>query len=145
MQNGVVAPDVDDSAVEDWSSDLEEALEPGTSNAPSFSSINYYLSTPFSIDSAIGESVGGDIPLIAVAVAVICTFCVLALFVRDRVANRTSLALLGILTVCLSISAGFGLSLYLSIPFTTLSQVSCFERFRLNRVEEPPRTTCSIA
>ena len=92
-----------------------------------------------------GESVGGDIPLIAVAVAVISTFCVLALFVRDRVANRTSLALLGILTVCLSISAGFGLSLYLSIPFTTLSQVSCFERFRLNRVEEPPRTTCSIA
>lgn len=124
LQTGVVAPDADDSLVDDWTADVEGALEPGAANAPSFSSFNYYLSGPSTIDNAIAESVGGDIPLIAVAITVICVFCVLALFVRDRVANRTSLALLGILTICLSISAGFGLSLYLTIPFTTISQVS---------------------
>lgn len=123
MQQGIVEPDLEDSVVLDWSTAIEDALEPGTSRAPTLDNINYYISAPNSIDNAIGKSVGGDIPLIAVAVVVICAFCILALFVKDRVANRTSLALLGILTVMLSISSGFGLSLYLTIPFTSLSQV----------------------
>lgn len=123
MQNGIVSPDADETAVELWSKEIEEALEPGTANSPSFSTINYYFATPSSIDEAIAQSVGGDIPLIGVAIIVICGFCVLALFVKDKVANRTSLALLGIMTVCLSIAAGFGLGFYLSIPFTSISQV----------------------
>ena len=126
LQTGVVAPDADDTLVDDWALDMEEALEPGAANAPSFSTLNYYFATPNSIDAAISKSVSGDIPLIAIAITVICVFCSIALFVKDKVANRTSLALLGIVAICLSISAGFGLSLYLSIPFTTLSQV-CFQ------------------
>lgn len=123
MQSGVLDPDLDDDVVEDWSESVEDALEPGTSRAPTLDTINYYISAPDSIDSAIAESVGSDQGLIAVAIIVIFVFCTLALFVKDKVANRTSLALLGILTVILSVGSGFGLSLYLTIPFTSLTGV----------------------
>ena len=110
-------------STQDWSKDVEEVIEPDSNQKPKLSTINYYFTVPTSIDNAIGESVGGDIALIAVAFIVICTFTCIALFIRDRVYNRTSLALLGIATVGLSISSGFGLSLYFGIPFTSLSQV----------------------
>ena len=51
------------------------------------------------------------------------TFATGVLFVRDAVHSKLSLALVGITTVALSIGASFGLSLYLQIPFTSLSQV----------------------
>lgn len=72
----------------------------------------------------------GDIPLIAVAFTVIMIFATLVLFVKDRVYSKVSLALVGITTVALSIGAAFGLSLYFTIPFTSLSQV-CFFHSRL--------------
>lgn len=119
MQRGAVSPDISSDLNSDWGADVEEFLEPG----PALSTVKYYFGVPTSVDNAIAESVGGDIPLIAVAVVVICVFAAGALFVQDRVYSHVSLALLGILTVTLSISAGFGLSLYLGIPFTSISQV----------------------
>lgn len=122
MQRGVVSPEISDDLNKDWSTDVEDVLDPG----PSLSTIKYFFNVPKSVDNAIAESIGGDIPLIGIAVIVICSFSAAALFVRDKVYSKVSLALLGILTVTLSIAAGFGLSLYLSIPFTSLSQVRHF-------------------
>jgi hypothetical protein len=68
---------------------------------------------------------GGDIPLIAAAVAMIMTFTCLALFVKDTVHSKLTLAIVAVATVALSIGSAFGLSLYLQIPFTSLSQVRC--------------------
>jgi hypothetical protein len=125
VQVGLVSPEISDELNSDWSVDVEDVLDPDSDSPrrPQLQVINYYFSAPTSVDRAIGESVGGDILLVAVAFIVICLFTIIALFVRHKVYNRGSLALLGIFTVGLSIAAGFGLSLYLSIPFTSLSQV----------------------
>ena len=119
MQSGLVSPDISSDLNADWSNDVEAVLDP----APPLATLKYFFAVPTSVDNAIGESVGGDVPLIAIAVAFICVFTAAALFVKHRVYSHVSLALLGILTVTLSISAGFGLSLYLSIPFTSISMV----------------------
>jgi Patched family len=71
---------------------------------------------------------GGDIPLIAVAFSVIMTFTCASLFVKDTVYSKMTLAVVAIMTVALSIGAAFGLSLYMQIPFTSLSQVRYFSK-----------------
>jgi hypothetical protein len=85
--------------------------------------IDFYFS--MAMLSAVCASAAKDIPLIAVAFAVIMTFTGLMLFVKDTVHSKLSLSIVAVATVALSIGAAFGLSLYMSIPFTGLSQV-CF-------------------
>jgi hypothetical protein len=54
-------------------------------------------------------------------------FTCLVLFVKDTVYSKITLALVAVATVALSIGAAFGLSLYLQIPFTSISQVRCVQ------------------
>ena len=124
-QGSSIAPSADTGLVEEATFALEDLLT-GAAFGRSLKRTRVFFDMPNSIDNAIGESVGGDAPFIAVAVAVICAFVVLALFVRDRVFTRTSLAFCGIASVCLSISATFGFSVLIGIPFTSLSQILPF-------------------
>lgn len=125
LQATTIAPEVSTALVEEATFAIEDLLTPAAF-PDSLAHTRVFFDMPTSIDNAIGESIGGDAPFIAVAVFVICIFVVLALFVRDRVFTRTSLAFCGIASVCLSISSTFGFSVLIGIPFTGLSTILPF-------------------
>lgn len=127
LQSGQINPDIDEDIIDDWSDAVEDVFWPdkkARSNFYSqFGATDVFFLLPNSVDSAISESVAGDIILIAIAVVVICSFVGVVFFLRDAVFTRSSLALLGCLCIALSIGSGFGLSFYLGIPFTSITQV----------------------
>ena len=140
LQGVSIAPEVDGDLAEAWSQDIEDAFYCGGSTACARFGLRTtapLVNTPNSIDFAISESVGGDAPLIAAAVAAICVVAIGALFINDHVFSRCSLAALGVLSVCLSVGAGFGIALAIGIPFTSLTQVRlqmlCFLYVRVRR------------
>lgn len=129
MQAGAFAPETTRDATVEWTLAAEDALFPSGNNgaiAVDTRRVRVLFDGPRSIDLAIGASVANDIALIAAAISVICAVAVGAMFVRDRVFGRTSLALLGIVSVCLSIGAGFGICAAIGIPFTTITTVLPF-------------------
>ena len=79
-----------------------------------------------SIDPAIAGSVTSSYGLVAVAVLIICIFAIAVLFVRGRAVARSIVAIAGLLSVGLSISAGLGASLLFGLPFTSITQVLPF-------------------
>jgi hypothetical protein len=130
LQSGNVSPSIPIELVEDWSGDIEDIFWPSGAARRAFydqfPALRVHFTTPDSYDRAVAESVAGDIPLLAIAVVVICAFTTVAMSVRDTVYTRTSLSFLGIANIILSITSGFGLSLLLTIPFTSLHQVLPF-------------------
>ena len=129
MQASPFAPGTTADATTEWTRAAEDTLFPSGSNgatAVDTQRMRVLFDGPSSIDFAIEASVANDIPLVAAAISVICVVAVGAMFVRDRVFGRTSLALLGIVSVCLSIGAGFGICAAIGIPFTTITQVLPF-------------------
>ena len=118
------------NVVDSWSDTVEETFwaDGGARTAffAQFPNIRVRFAAPNSIDSAISESVTDNFGIIVAAVAVISVFVVAVVVVRGRIFVRTTLGLLGLLSVALSISAGLGLSLLIGIPFTTVTQVLPF-------------------
>lgn len=127
LQAGQIDPDLDDGVIDKWNDAVEDVFWADGSDtfaafSTRFAAVDLHFLLPNSVDSAISESVAGDIILIAIAVVVICTFVGVVFFIRDAVFTRTTLALLGCLCIALSIGAGFGLSFYLGVPFTSITQ-----------------------
>ena len=131
VQAASIGPQIDDDLVEAWSEDVEALIWSDGSTAKfgaQFPALTISFITPNSIDFAIGESVAGDIQLVSISIVLICVLAIAALFLRDRVFSRASLAACGILSVMLSVASGFGICLAIGIPFTSLSQARpiCF-------------------
>eukprot|EP00892_Ulva_mutabilis_P004763 jgi/Ulvmu1/2659/UM014_0114.1 len=129
--SGRVDPNADPAVMELWHYAVEGAFWPDSTAARAafhsrFTATDLFFFLPRSVISAVDASITGAIDLVAIAVVVICTFVSLVFFRRDTVFTRSSLALLGCLCIALSIGAGFGLSFYLGVPFTSVTQVLPF-------------------
>ena len=131
MQQVWIDPEGDGAAVDDWSDAVEDTFWPSDGGAREtfynkFPRLRVAFSTPTTINNAVTASISSNYGLVAIAVVVVCLFVVGVLFVRGRVFVRMLLGVLGILSVALSIGAGFGLALYIGLPFTTVTQVLPF-------------------
>jgi hypothetical protein len=131
LQEISIDPNIDISAVESWSAAVEDVFWPKSKGKRSdfydqFPGIKIYFLTPNSIDNAIAESVSSNYPLVIGAGVLIAAFVIAVLFVRGRAFVRSLLGLVGLLGVALAIGAGFGIALFIGLPFTTVTQVLPF-------------------
>jgi Niemann-Pick C1 protein len=131
LQQVRIDPSLNSDIVDAWSSAVERKFWPNSKGGrrrfyEQFQNIRVFFAAPNSIDSAIAASVADNYGLVAIAVIAICIFVVCVLVVRGRIFVRTTLGIMGLFSVGLSIGAGFGLSLFIGLPFTTVTQVLPF-------------------
>ena len=84
--------------------------------------------TPDSVDQAVRETVTDvkALALVAGSACAIALFVLGAMYVPGKALPRTFLAAAGLTSVVLSIGAGLGFSLYIGIPFTSVTLVLPF-------------------
>jgi Patched family len=131
MQTIFIDPSQDAQIVRAWSSAVESTFWPSSHGRrrafyANFPAIRVAFMAPESINSAIQASVSSSYGLVAAAVLAICAFTIAVLFVRGRAFERTLLGIVGLVSVTLSIGAGFGTALFIGLPFTTVTQVLPF-------------------
>ena len=89
-----------------------------------------YTSITFITGSTVGEELGeainGDLILVIISFIIFILLAIAFLTEFDSVLTRTTLALLGVVVVCLGIFAGWGWGLMFGLPFTPLQQLSPF-------------------
>lgn len=131
LQQVRIDPSLGSDIVDAWSNAVEKEFWPKTKGGrrhfyDQFPNIKVSFAAPNSIDSAIAASVSENYGLVAVAVIVICVFAVCVFVVRGRIFVRTTLGIMALVSVGLSIGAGFGISLFIGLPFTSVTQVLPF-------------------
>ena len=72
------------------------------------------------------RSIGGDIPLMAVAYIIMIGYTCIVMGRCDAVHSRVWVGVGAVFAVMMSTVAGYGLALYFGIPFTTLAQLLPF-------------------
>ena len=131
MQDIPIDPQMPDTIINEWQKAVEAVFWPSSDGARSafyaqFPNIRVAMNTPNSLNSAVAASVTNSYGLVAVAVLAIAIFVIGVLFIRGRVFVRTLLGIVGLVSVALAISAGFGFCLICGLPFTTVTQVLPF-------------------
>lgn len=72
------------------------------------------------------RSILSDIPLVPVVFAIMGVFTSVVFWKRDRVRSRSLLGLMAVVSVLLSIMAGYGLMFVCGVPFTSMTQILPF-------------------
>ena len=89
-----------------------------------------YMSITFITGSSVGEELGkainGDLRLVIISFIMFIILAIVFLTEIDSVLTRTTLAILGVVVVCLGIFSGWGWGLMFGLPFTPLQQLSPF-------------------
>ena len=89
-----------------------------------------YMSITFITGSTVAEELGkainGDLRLVIISFIIFILLAIAFLTQLDSVLTRTTLAILGVVVVCLGIFSGWGWGLMFGLPFTPLQQLSPF-------------------
>jgi len=82
-----------------------------------------------SFDDEFNRAIVKDIPLVPIVLIVMSIFTSLVFFRRDWVYSRTLLGIGAVVSVLLSIMAGYGLIFIIGVPFTSMTQILPFIMF----------------
>jgi Niemann-Pick C1 protein len=82
-----------------------------------------------SFSDEFGRAIVKDIPLVPIVFVIMGVFTCLVFFKRDKVQSRSLLGFMAVVSVFLSIMAGYGLMFVCGIPFTSMTQILPFVFF----------------
>ena len=82
-----------------------------------------------SFEDEFGRAIVSDIPLVPIVFVIMGVFTCIVFFKRDKVQSRSLLGFMTVISIFLSIMAGYGLMFVCAIPFTSMTQILPFVFF----------------